>query len=360
MNRLKRIKAITCCCLFIVIIFAFPLFSFAGESDADSANEDKTVSMRAIEHETGFYYTVQKGDTLWDLSERFSDSPWLWPELWNENSQISNPHWIYPGERIRLFQKKGVEKFIKKIVEKKIIQEKKALFYYFRAINSVGFIRTQAAQPFGTIFKSKEYKEMISAGDQVYIKFEEGRRLSIGSKYIVYRTLEPPIKDKKTNAYIGIQHYFTGVVEIIKMEPDFAVADVVKSFRSIKVNDHLMPYKQRLPEITLTESKTGLQGKVVVSEEHSSIFGDTTIAFIDKGKKDDVKPGQWYSIYYQEKERISPNAKKDVMLTPVDLGTLLVLHTEDTTSTVLITQSNKSIYPGAKICTPFSSGPYNH
>ena len=53
-----------------------------------------------VESETGFYYTIQKGDTLWGLSKKFSDSPWLWPELWEENDQIHNPHWIFPGERI--------------------------------------------------------------------------------------------------------------------------------------------------------------------------------------------------------------------------------------------------------------------
>ena len=60
-----------------------------------------------VESETGFYYTIQKGDTLWDLSKHFNDSPWLWPELWEGNDQITNPHWIFPGERIRLYKKSG-------------------------------------------------------------------------------------------------------------------------------------------------------------------------------------------------------------------------------------------------------------
>ena len=53
-------------------------------------------------------YTVVPGDTLWGISQRYTDSPWRWPDLWNMNKeQIRNPHLIYPGYVIILDRERG-------------------------------------------------------------------------------------------------------------------------------------------------------------------------------------------------------------------------------------------------------------
>jgi hypothetical protein len=53
-------------------------------------------------------YVVVRGDTLWGISQRYTDSPWRWPELWNMNKdQIRNPHLIYPGYVILLDRVRG-------------------------------------------------------------------------------------------------------------------------------------------------------------------------------------------------------------------------------------------------------------
>jgi len=312
-----------------------------------------------IEYENGFYYTVQKGDTLWGLSQKFSDSPWQWPDLWQGNKQIANPHWIYPGERVRLYLKEGSESIAgNKSINKKIDQivqqvesKNEHINYHYSKINQIGFIKRKAVNPSGTILKVKDAKVMINESDIVYIREEGGIPLSEGKKYYIYRTIKP-VRSQNFAPYSGVQHYFTGVVEIFKKETGFAVGKVIKSYRAINLYDLIMPYEPLSPEIAFSSSVKGLEGTILLAEEHKVIIGETDIAFIDKGSRDGVMPGQRYSIFYQEKAKVSAHSSQAVLLPPVQYGILLVLRTEEDSSTILITDSEKSAHDGARICYP--------
>jgi len=207
--------------LSIITILVWVFSATIAFSSYVSAEENET----SVDHEAGVYYTIKKGDTLWDLSNRFSDLPWLWPDLWKENPQIPNPHFIYPGERIRLLHNKGVEvesteSTVQAVEHTGVVQaekpEEEAPFFKYSSINHVGFVKKTPITPHGTIFKVKGDHKRISQADIVYINPVGDATLAPGSRYTVYRTLDP-IVDKKTKILIGIQHYLTGVVEIIQV-----------------------------------------------------------------------------------------------------------------------------------------------
>ena len=380
MSSKNRFKTVLITAILVTALLAFPLSAGAQNKEpgkeqyketASEAVSSKNIEEEVVETETGFYYTVKKGDTLWDLSQRFSDTPYLWPDLWSDNSQIANPHLIYPGQRIRLFRRTDIEKEARPVIEEKPIETKAppievepeiatqeipeaksvSKTYRYPEIDRVGFIKNKALTPEGFIFKVKEDKKLISTGDIVYISQNEGNSLIPGGRHTVYRTLEP-IHDETTGKFIGIQHYLLGIIEITNTAPRFAIAKVIRSFSNIKVNDKLMPYKRRSINIVQQKSREGLLGKIIIAEQHNILIGDRTTAFINKGEDDGVKPGQYYSIFYQDKSSIASVTRNKIPLDAVIYGKFIVLHTEKTTSTVYIISTNRQINPGSKICTP--------
>ncbi|MFH2064012.1 MAG: LysM peptidoglycan-binding domain-containing protein [Pseudomonadota bacterium] len=368
---------ITAVCTFVLLFLSIQPCT---ASDEGAASE--------VEQETVFYYTVKKGDTLWDISKHFFDSPRAWPELWSKNSQVLNPHLIYPGNRLRIYKKDGVisitqvpEKEEEVVVEtvqettpvaiqeppkppappeeiieapgEEVLTEKKPEIeqpsFQYTQIDRIGFIKKEPETPHAYIFKAKDMKSLISEDDIVYLQQKEkgAPALIPGTLYAVIDIRKDPITDTVTKKYIGMQHNMKGIVEITEIlqnDPLLAEARVSKTFRALRIDDLLIPYKKRSPKITLTDSPAGLDGNIITEEDHKKIFAEGEIAFINKGSNDGVMPGQHYSIY--TKEDLGDFIKK------IDVGAIAVLHTENETSTVLITKSKGELTPGVSIRTP--------
>lgn len=80
----------------LLILLLFALLPAAGFTQSPTVKADHPDS-----------YTVVKGDTLWDIAGRFLEKPWRWPEIWEVNPQVENPHLIYPGDVISLVYRDG-------------------------------------------------------------------------------------------------------------------------------------------------------------------------------------------------------------------------------------------------------------
>ncbi|GBC59310.1 hypothetical protein DENIS_0247 [Desulfonema ishimotonii] len=328
-----------------------------------------------VEDETGTYYIIQKGDTLWGLSQKFLNSPWHWPELWKENSDvpIPNPHLIYPGQRIRVFRKGEIQPAepiaqptetapllppppLPSLAETDpsappVLQEKVTGDYYeYSSIERVGFIRKEAVSPVGSIFRVRGNKEMISTGDTVFIKESAETPLTIGQYYTVYKTLKPLV-DKKADRLIGTQHLILGVVEITRRTPDYVIGSIRRSYRTISVDDTLMPYEKRSPKIRITTPEKELRGTIITSEEGTYMFGEHDVVFVDKGRADGVQPGQRYDIFTIDRSDHKLQEGYTRQRTAVDLsvGSAIILSAEPETATVLITRSQRSLHAGIGI-----------
>jgi hypothetical protein len=222
-------------------------------------------------------YTIKKGDTLWDISTRFLKDPFLWPKLWQRNPYITNPHWIYPGNPVRLSTLEPIKKEepkpepkvvveekpkevvkepeIKKVepppeVEKKpeVVAEVKPVKVEerpigFPDIRSAGFMSDIDFKGIGIVLESKEGKNLMSEEDIIYLAFKTSGSILIGDKYTIFRASEE-IKHPVTDKRIGRRYNIIGNVQVIDQHGNFFTAKIVECFDAVQKGDLIQPYSK--------------------------------------------------------------------------------------------------------------------
>jgi hypothetical protein len=230
--------------------------------------------------ETEGVYTIKQGDTLWDISSKFLKDPFLWPKLWQRNPYITNPHWIYPGQPIRLSPleelkkeepkkvvveekpkevvKEPKEPEVKKVEPPPIIEKKPEVVAevkpveekppVFPEIRSAGFMSDIEYPGIGIVLESKEGKNLMSSGDIVYLAFKTSEPILIGNKYTIFRASEA-IRHPVTQKKVGIKYNIIGNVQIIDQYGNFFTAKVIETFDGIFRGDMIQPYLKEKMEV---------------------------------------------------------------------------------------------------------------
>ncbi len=138
-------------------------------------------------------HSVVSGDTLWDISETYFESPYEWPRLWSYNPEITNPHWIYPDSVVRLRPADGSEPAAPAPVEMEPTKPPEPTGIYLR---DLGFLDADAVKHAGTIVAAREEHMMMSPSDVVYLRLNEGAKPRIGGRYTIYRLIKSSEREK--------------------------------------------------------------------------------------------------------------------------------------------------------------------
>ncbi len=300
----------------------------------------------------GFYYTIKKGDTLWDLSEKFYNSQWDWPGLWEMNDDIKNPHWIYPGKKIKIFLKekpalKPKYVKVKKIKKTKVPIKVKPSFSY-ALIDQTGFIKKTAQPSLRYIIKKEKNNLIMSTNDIIYIKQTGKVKLIPGSIYQIFSTEN--INQKINNqVFKGVKHLIKGKIKILEHKKTYSTALITENYHAVLEGDMIMEYYKRDSILTVEDHPDPINATIICAEDNSLIINDNKIAFISIGK-DKVKPGEIYTILrknkFEDDTRWFKAKKEDsVELENLESGKLIVLHTEDIASTIIVLSLKYAISP---------------
>jgi hypothetical protein len=318
-------------------------------------------------------YVIKKGDTLWGISDRFIKDPNYWPEMWARNPEkIGNPHFIYPGQRLRIFPDrievestvKATEKApepVREAVAPKAAeteapvvdkipepQEKAVEERIFYVNGGEGFIAGDDFKPSGFIIAGQHNRRMFAEDDVVYTDIGLKHGGKVGDRFTVLKKNEA-ISHPVTNQILGYKLIPLGSLQLTEMADKSSKALIKDNFLEIEPGALLVPYSNRKKEVSLKAPEKDLVGYIVETKSGIQAIAAGDIAYIDLGEVDGLKPGNILYVVRNVKVEIDYFSKSDYDL-PVDvLGALVVVDTAKTTSTALVIKSIDSIYKGDRL-----------
>lgn len=321
----------------------------------------------SLAQEAAKEYTIKKGDTLWDISQKELQDPFLWPKLWKENSDIENPDRIYPGKTLKIptktiAEEKKPEPVAEKAVvptaeekamekaeapkEKEIVKEvpKEPLADKYR-IASAGYI-SRVGDAKGEIVDSPDRRVLLGQRDKVYLTLSND--VKTGDRLTVLRVVKKVVHPK-TGAIMGNLVKMLGDLKITAVNGQIATGEIISSYDYITKGDRLESYTEtEAPLIPSgkTSSPGGINGYIVESIETKVANAQMDVVYLDKGSKDGLNIGDRLKVVAPGGKGIVPSTGKETKLPDETIGEVQILSLQENTSTAWIIKSAKDIKRG--------------
>ncbi len=312
-------------------------------------------------------HKVVKRDTLWDISEKYLENPFLWPKLWQWNDYITNPHFIYPGNNIRLYPPEVIVKHphveseeideveveVQEVQEVEVEQEKSEIErtkevpkHSFPELKSTGLISLNEMEKAGKILNAEDEKVMLTTGDIVYVTLDESP--SRGDIYTIF-DVQDKIIHPVTEEYLGYKVTILGRMEIISFDAGLATAKIIKAYNAILRGNDVMK-QPTLPEsISLIHSESSLDGYIIGTKEDQKSFGENDIVYLDLGKEDGVVAGNSFIIYKKGDVVTEKTTDIEYTLPSTTIGRLLIIDVKENSSAAIIIDSIEEMHVGERI-----------
>ncbi|KGY07839.1 LysM peptidoglycan-binding domain-containing protein [Vibrio sinaloensis] len=300
-------------------------------------------------------YTVVKGDTLWDISALYLDSPWLWPRLWQVNPEIDNPHLIYPGDKLSLVWRNGQPvlslKPMVKLSPKVRVLDKKALptineSLVLPYLESDRLLTEEELSTSARVLGSSDGDQYLTNHKLIYITGEHNH-----SDWVIYRPLDEYQRDT---------HKMTALKQIAKatltsQEQGFSGLEISVQNQEILADDIALPVIEGVTDSLSTTfypapSPAQSVANLLGSLEGSHYVGQNQVVVIDRGDIDQLRQGSMFELY-------SPGAKIEdgKHLPDTFIGHLMVIRPYEHFSLALVTQSAQPISQQTLLRSPLDA-----
>ncbi len=299
-------------------------------------------------------HVVTKGETMSSVCEQYFADPFCWPRLWAENPQVTNPHWLFPGDVIRLRAGTAARPSVTaprsgmrvSNVRRNVASDGQSV-----VLREAGFIDKEALAESARISGSREEKIMLASSDQAYISFDKNKPLRAGERYSVFvADTSNPVRAPETGAVLGylVRVYGDVVVDQISdrniargtlldlvepVERGFAVSRKVRLFKSIEPKP----------------AATNLEARIVAAFSPTMLLAAENFVVLSRGNKDGLAVGNRIFVVRRGdgyRPIMEGWAKPDMRYPKEVVAELWVMEVNDTVSVAWVARSSKELRIG--------------
>lgn len=312
-------------------------------------------------------HVVEKGDTLWDISGKYLQNPWYWPRVWSYNPQIENPHWIYPGDEIRLQQDDGAP-----LAQPGGMPDLSRGTFQDPGSDDVsvagrigvnlprnllapraGFVTEQELAESGVLAKSWEEKNLLMEGDRIYIAWGDRQPVEVGGNYLIFRT-DREIAHPEGGT-VGYLTRILGTARVVEARPnaEYVTAVITRSLSEIERGDRIGPVAGPLFErIARTPNQANVDAFILATlEENLAELGQGHLVFLDRGANDGLVAGNTLSVIRAgdglDDDGYTPYYDEE--LPRENIGSLVVVDVQESTAAAVVVRSIREIRIGDRV-----------
>jgi hypothetical protein len=361
----------------ILAVFTATLLTLATYAFAAELREDHPAT-----------YVVQKGDTLWDISARFLKKPWLWPEIWQANPQVKNPHLIYPGDVLSLvyidgnrIQSEGphvgeaitaipladLEPFLKQLT---VVDDAKKMPYVLgleddRLLGSSGqlayVVGLAGAQPGQLVQIARPINKYFRGKTETHASQLDFRANEIHRDWGAFWA-DTRYNDRG-RGYAGTEMMLHSIGEVTQVVNGVASVLLNDEGRDVRAGDRIMPVEAQPYDPYFYPSAPATMpanGHVLSITDGMHAAGPQNVVALSVGSSDGVKNGTTFSVWHDgalKPDRVRYQneiaAKQHAVDMPDEfMGHVMVFRTFDKVSYALIMDGIKPIRVGDELKHP--------
>jgi LysM domain len=318
-------------------------------------------------------YVVKKGDTLWAIAKVFLRDPWYWPEIWQVNPQVQNPHLIYPGDTLRLVYIEGRPTIMLQRGEAARVLPRVRSQPFEGAVTTIPYESVAAFMSKPSVLAKEQIKDapyvlatrdmhvIMAEGDTLYARGFSGP-VELGTHYNVVRVGDALV-DPDDNRVVGYDGIFTGAGHVTR-GGDPASLVMTESARETEAGDKLFAGGVDVPlDFIPSAPKVKTNGRIMAVSNGVTIVGQYEVVVINRGAADGLAPGNVLAVYTAGDavadtvskgflNGMSQLVSKKVHLPDERIGTFMVFKTFDRMSYGLIMEATNVIRVADRIENP--------